>query len=62
MHFKKHRDFLGGPVIKNPPCNGKDEGLIPGYGTKIPHAVEQLSLPATAKKFICPQLNLDGAR
>ena len=30
MHFKKHRDFLGGPVIKNLPCNGKDEGLIPG--------------------------------
>ena len=30
MHFKKHRDFPGGPVVKNLPCNGKDEGLIPG--------------------------------
>ena len=30
MHFKKHRDFPGGPVVKNLPCNGKDEGLLPG--------------------------------
>ena len=62
VHFKKHRDFPGGPVVKNLPCNGKDEGLIPGEGTKIPHAVEQLSPLATTKKFICPQLNPDAAK
>ena len=34
----------GGPVIKNLPCNAGDAGSIPGWGTKIPHAVEQLSM------------------
>ena len=37
-------DFPGGPVVKNPPANVRDEGLIPGQGTKIPHAMGQLSL------------------
>ena len=27
-------DFPGGPVIKNPPSNAEDMGLIPGLGTK----------------------------
>ena len=36
-------DFLGSPVINNPPSNAGDVGLIPGRGTKIPHATEQLS-------------------
>ena len=31
------RDFPGGPVVKNPPSNAGDVGLIPGQGTKIPH-------------------------
>ena len=39
-------DFPGGPVVKNPPSNADGEGLIPGRGTKIPHATEQLSLRA----------------
>ena len=45
---KKHPgwDFLAGPVVKNPPCNARDTGLIPGWGTKIPQASEQLSLRA----------------
>ena len=34
------RNFLGGPVVKNPPSNVGDVGSIPGQGTKIPHAVE----------------------
>ena len=34
-HF---RDFPGGPVVNNPACNLGDVGLIPGWGTKIPHA------------------------
>ena len=33
-----HGDFTGGPVVKNPPCNTEDVGLIPGQGTRIPHA------------------------
>ena len=35
--------LLGGPVVKNPPSNAGDWGLIPGQGTKIPHAAGQLS-------------------
>ena len=31
-------DFLGGPVVKNLPCNAGDESSIPDQGTKIPHA------------------------
>ena len=42
-----HRDFPGGPLIKNPPSNAGDVGSIPGQGTKIPHAVGQQS-PHTA--------------
>ena len=32
--------FPGGPVVKNLPSNAGDEGLIPGGGTKMPHATE----------------------
>ena len=39
------RDFPGSPVVKNPPSNAGVS--IPGRGTKIPHAVGQLSLCAT---------------
>ena len=27
-------DFLGGPVVKNLPCNSGDVSSIPGWGTK----------------------------
>ena len=37
------RDFLSSPVVKNPPCNAEDEGSIPDWRTKIPHAEEQLN-------------------
>ena len=40
-------DFPGGPVLKSPPCNAGDTGSIPGRGTKIPHAAEQLNPRAT---------------
>ena len=36
--IKKKRDFPGGPVVKSLPCHAGDTGLIPGWGTKIPHA------------------------
>ena len=32
--------FPGGPVVKILPPNAKGSGLVPGPGTKIPHAVE----------------------
>ena len=35
--------FPGGPVVKNSLGNAGDLGSIPGWGTKIPHALEQLS-------------------
>ena len=37
---KKIRDFLGGPVVKNPPSNAGNAGSIPGQGTKIPHTAD----------------------
>ena len=37
------RDFLGCPVVKNLPCNAGEVILSLGQGTKIPHAVGQLS-------------------
>ena len=40
---KVKEDFPSGPVIKNLPCNAGDVGLIPGWGTRIPRAMEQLS-------------------
>ena len=36
------------PSVKNLPASAGNRGLIPSPGTKIPHAVEQLSLRATA--------------
>ena len=38
----KSWDFPGGPG-KNLPSSTGDVGLIPGWGSKIPHAVAQLS-------------------
>ena len=37
---EKHKDFPGGPVVKNPPSNARDVGLIPGRGTEIPQATK----------------------
>ena len=31
-------DFPDGPVVKNPPSNAGDTGLVPGWGMKIPQA------------------------
>ena len=35
--------FTRGPVVKNPPSNAGDPGLIPGWGIKILHALGQLN-------------------
>ena len=43
MIFKEEAgDFPGASVVKNPPCNARDMGSIPGWGTKIPHAEGQV--------------------
>ena len=39
---------------KNPPWNEGDKGLIPGWGTKIPHTTELLSLCTTAREIVSP--------
>ena len=49
--FQKEKcllEFPGGAVVKNPPCKAGDSGLIPAWGTRILHAVEQLSPCDTA--------------
>ena len=48
-----HQDFLGGPVVENPPSNAGDEGWIPGQGTRIPHATGQLGPWATTTEPTC---------
>ena len=39
-------------MVKNPPSNAEDMGLIPGQGTKIPHAAEQLSPRITTTELV----------
>ena len=46
-------DFLGGPVVKNMPSIEENEGLIPGLGTNILHAVWQLSPRAATRELEC---------
>ena len=48
---RKSRDLPGGLVVKTPPCNAGDEGSTPGWGTKTPCAIGQLSLCAIAKSL-----------
>ena len=43
----------GGPGVKNSPCNAGDVGVTPGQGTKIPHAMGQLSLSAATTEPKC---------
>ena len=46
------RDFPGGPVVKNPPCNAGDAGSIPGQGTKTPQAL-QPKIQNIEEKWCC---------
>ena len=43
-------DFPSGPVFENLPSNARDLSLIPSWGTKIPHATEQLGPHTTTKE------------
>ena len=49
----KSRDLPSGSVVRNLLCNSGYMGSIPGQGTKIPHASEQLS-PYTATREPLP--------
>ena len=40
-------------MVKNLPSNEGDVGLIPGQGTKIPHAMGQLSPHTTTTELTC---------
>ena len=54
IKFPLSRDFPGGALVKNQPCNAQDMDSTPGLGTKIPHAKEQLiSLLATTRRPEC---------
>ena len=41
----------GGPVVKNSLSNAEDTVLIPGRGTKIPHATEELNWRAATREL-----------
>ena len=53
LYIDLNRDFPGGPVAKNPPSNGGNVGSIPGQGTKIQHAVGQVSPKSQVEKPAC---------
>ena len=49
QRMQKERDFPCCPVARNPPCKAGDESLIPGWGTKIPQAMELEPSAATTE-------------
>ena len=51
--LKRRGDFPGDPMVMNLLCNTEDAGSILGQGTKIPRAVEQLSLHITTGESMC---------
>ena len=50
------RDFPGGPVVKNPPSDAED------VGSKISHAVKQLSPPAATQESLHAAQRLRAAK
>ena len=52
----RSRDFPGGPLVENLPSNSGGVDSIFGRGTKIPHALEQLSPSTTTREACLPQL------
>ena len=49
-------DFPGSLVVKFSPCNAGGTGLIPGRGTKIPHASQPKNQNMTQKQY-CNKFN-----
>lgn len=54
-------DFLGDPVVKEPPSNAGDRGSILGPATRITHVSGQLSSSLATTKP-APQLRPDEAK
>ena len=54
----RHRDFPGGPVVETLPSNAGGVGLIPGRGTKIPHASGPKNQNIKQKQY-CNKFNKD---
>ena len=48
-------------MVKNSPCNAGDMGSLPGWGTKIPQAAEQLSLQTTPSEPLEPRCHTGEA-
>ena len=40
-------------MVENPPSNAGDTNLVSGWGTKIPHAVGNLSPRAATTEPVC---------
>ena len=55
-----HGDFPGGPMVNNLPSKAGDVGLIPGWGTKIPHAMEQLNSCVEITETVCYDYRVCG--
>ena len=52
------RHFPGVPVVKTLPSNAGGVGLIPGLGTKTPHAVRPKNQNIKQKQY-CNKFNQD---
>ena len=48
-------------MVKNLPCNAEDTGSIPDQGTKIPYALEKLSLSTTTRESVGHNLKIPRA-
>ena len=55
-------DFPGGAAVENPPSNVEDAGSIPGWGTRIPHAMGQLSPHDTIIESPCAAIRTQGSQ
>ena len=53
-------DFPGGPVVQKLPSDAGGVGSIPGQGTKIPHAAEQLSCHTSTTEPMLHSKRSDG--
>ena len=55
---KESRDFPGSPVVKTLPSNAGGVGLIPGWGTEIPHVSHPKKKKSKHKQY-CNKFNKD---
>lgn len=55
-------DFLGSLVVKNLPSDARGAGTIPGQGTKVPRATEQLSPHTTTREVSVLQRRPSAAK